>query len=198
MGFFRTNKKWILTLKWLIRNFLLNLYNHHYVTLVAQSCPTLCYPKNNIGDHFQSFLLCTHKYAGKANLKVLKTYLGWTPQWCSLVAQSVKNLLAVQETRVWSLDLEDPLEKEIANHSSILAWKIPWTEEPGGLLSMGLKRVRYNWVTNTNPSGYYYVLFVEQQQRGLMIMVLCEISMTWPPAFLQGEWYHEKTMVMLF
>ena len=50
-----------------------------------------------------------------------------------LVAQLVKNLPAVQETRVQSLGLEDPLEKEMATHSSILAWKISWTEEPGGL-----------------------------------------------------------------
>ena len=54
-----------------------------------------------------------------------------------LVAQSVKNLPAVQETRVRSLGREDPLEKEMATHSSILAWRIPWTEEPGGLQSMG-------------------------------------------------------------
>ena len=51
----------------------------------------------------------------------------------SLVAQSVKNLPAVQETWVLSLGWEDPLEKEMATHSSILAWRIPWTEEPGGL-----------------------------------------------------------------
>ena len=56
----------------------------------------------------------------------------------------VKNLPAVQETRVQSLGWEDPLEKEIATHSSILAWKISWREEPGGLQSMGLQRVRYN------------------------------------------------------
>ena len=54
----------------------------------------------------------------------------------SLVAQVVKNLPAVQETWVPSLDWEDSLEKEMATHSSILAWKIPWTEEPGGLQSM--------------------------------------------------------------
>ena len=51
----------------------------------------------------------------------------------SLVAQMVKHLTALQETRVGSLGLEDPLEKEMATHSSILAWKIPWTEEPGRL-----------------------------------------------------------------
>ena len=58
------------------------------------------------------------------------------------MAQTVKNLPAVQEIWVQPLDREDPLEKGIAPHSSILAWRIPWTEEPGGLQSMGLQRVR--------------------------------------------------------
>ena len=53
----------------------------------------------------------------------------------------VKNLSAKQETRVQSLGREDLLEKEMATHSSVLAWRIPWTEEPGGLLSMGSSRV---------------------------------------------------------
>ena len=64
--------------------------------------------------------------------------------WASLVAQTVKNLPAMQEIEVQSLDWEDPLEKGMATHSSILTWIIPWTEEPGGLQSMGLQRVRYN------------------------------------------------------
>ena len=51
----------------------------------------------------------------------------------------VNNLPAMRETQVRSLDRQDPLEKEMATHSSILAWKIPWTEEPGGLQSMGLQ-----------------------------------------------------------
>ena len=58
-----------------------------------------------------------------------------------MVAQLVKNLPAVQETRVQSLGWEDPLEKEMANHSSILAWKIPWKEEPGMLQFMGCKEL---------------------------------------------------------
>ena len=53
------------------------------------------------------------------------------------------------ETWVRFLNLEDPLEKEMATHSSILAWRIPWTEEPGSLQSMGLQRLRYDWATNT-------------------------------------------------
>ena len=62
----------------------------------------------------------------------------------SLVAQRLKCLPPMQETRVRSLGREDPLEKEMVTHFSILAWRIPWTEEPGGLQSMGLQRVRYN------------------------------------------------------
>ena len=57
----------------------------------------------------------------------------------SLVAQMVKNLPAIQETWVKSLGWEDPVEKEMATHFSILAWRIPWTEEAGGLQSMGLQ-----------------------------------------------------------
>ena len=57
------------------------------------------------------------------------------------MAQWIKNLPAMQETWVQSLGLEDPLEKEMATHSSTLAWKIPWMEEPGVLQSMGSKRV---------------------------------------------------------
>ena len=64
--------------------------------------------------------------------------------WASLVAHMVKNLLAMQETQVHSLGWEDVLEKEMAIHSSILAWRIPWTEEPGGLQSMGTQRVRHS------------------------------------------------------
>ena len=63
----------------------------------------------------------------------------------SLVAQTVKCLPAMRETWVRFLGWEDPLEKEIAIHSSTLAWKIPWTEEPDRLQSMGLQRVGYDW-----------------------------------------------------
>ena len=61
----------------------------------------------------------------------------------SLVSQMVKNLYAIQETRVRSLGWEDPLEKDMSTQSSILAWRIPWTEEPVGLQSMELQRVRH-------------------------------------------------------
>ena len=62
----------------------------------------------------------------------------------SLVAQRLKRLPAMRETQVQSLGWEDPLEKEMATHSSILAWRIPWTEEPDGLQSMGSQRVGHD------------------------------------------------------
>ena len=63
----------------------------------------------------------------------------------SLIAQSVKTLPAVQETRVQFLGWEDPLEKEMATHSSSLAWRIPWAEEPGRLQSMGMQELDTAW-----------------------------------------------------
>ena len=70
----------------------------------------------------------------------------------SLVAQTVKCLPTIQETWVRSLGQEDPLEKEMATHFSILAWKIPWTKEPGRLQSMGSQRVGHDWVTSLTYS----------------------------------------------
>ena len=66
----------------------------------------------------------------------------------SLVAQTVKHLLTMRETRVRSLGWENPLKKEMATHSSTLAWKFPWMEEPGRLQSMGLQRVGHDWATS--------------------------------------------------
>ena len=66
------------------------------------------------------------------------------PSRASLMAQWVKTLLATQETQVQSLGREDPLEREMATHSSILAWEIPWTQEPGGLQSIGSQRVGHD------------------------------------------------------
>ena len=70
----------------------------------------------------------------------------------SLVAQMVKRLPTMWETWLWSLGREDPLEKKMPTLSSILAWKIPWMEEPGKLQSVGSQKVRHNWVTNTFSS----------------------------------------------
>ena len=73
--------------------------------------------------------------------------------WASLVAQLVKNPPTMWETLVQSLGQEDPLEKGKAIHSSTLAWKVPWTEEPGGLQFMGLRRVGHDWATSLSHTG---------------------------------------------
>ena len=64
--------------------------------------------------------------------------------WASLVAQTVKNLPAMQESHVRSLHCEDPLENGMATHSSVFAWRIPWTDEPGGLQFMGSHKVGHD------------------------------------------------------
>ena len=69
------------------------------------------------------------------------------------MAQMVKNPPAMEETQVWSLGQEDPMEKGMATHSSILAWRMPWTEEPGGLKPMVLWRAGHDRATNA-----YYIL----------------------------------------
>ena len=72
------------------------------------------------------------------------SFLDFLPIWVSLVAQTVKCLFTMRETRVQTLVWEDPLEKEMANYSSTLAWKIPWVEEHGRLQSTGSQRVRHD------------------------------------------------------
>ena len=77
-------------------------------------------------------------------MKNFKIYLKYT---IYVVAQRVKRLPTLWETRVWTLGQEEPLEKEMATHFSTFAWKIPWTEKPGSLQSMGSQRVRHHWAT---------------------------------------------------
>ena len=92
------------------------------------------------------------------------------------IAQTVKNLHAMWETQVWSLGWEDPLEKGMAIHSSILAWKIPWTEEPGGLQYMGLQRAGHNWMTNTFTfltTGYLASFLFLMETKTKVCLVLC-------------------------
>ena len=76
----------------------------------------------------------------------------------SLVARMVKNLPAMRDTRFRPLGQEDPLEKEVATHSSILAWIISWTEEPGGLQLVRSQRVGHDWASNTHSSFSYFLL----------------------------------------
>ena len=108
----------------------------------------LCH-KNRVRKQKQTLWLFRHSY-----------FIRIFPMCCraSWVAQTVKNLPAMQETWVWSLGQEDPLEKDMATHSSILVWRIPQTEEPGGLQSMGLQRVEHNWANNTHICVAYYTM----------------------------------------
>ena len=88
-------------------------------------------------------VLSGHKKPFKMTVEMLAIFLALI-DLSSLVAQSVKSLPAMQETWVQSLCREDPLEKKIATHSSVLTWRIPWAEEPGGLQTMGSQRVGHN------------------------------------------------------
>ena len=105
-------------------------------------CDTL-----NIEDGEEKDEICVGQwsYHQKWTILLMRHLIGEA----SLVTQMVKNLPAMQEIRVQSLGGTDSLEKGMATHSSILAWKIPWTKEPGRLQSLGLQRVRHNWVTHT-------------------------------------------------
>ena len=100
----------------------------------------------------------------------------------------VKNLPAMRETQVRSLSWEDPLEKGMATHSSILAWRMLWTEEPGGLQSMGSQRVRHDWVINTLPFLKDSVSVSASHKRLLSTSLLCVRRRKWDGTspFCQG------------
>ena len=91
-------------------------------------------------------IICSNIYEGLTFTESLP----WARQDAAseLVAKMVKNLPAMQEIWILSLGKEDSLEEVMATHSSILAWRIPWTEEPRGLQSIGLQRVGHYWTTN--------------------------------------------------
>ena len=104
----------------------------------------------------------------------------------SLVAQTVKCLSTMRETRVRSLGQEDPLEKEMAPHSSTIAWKIPWTEEPGRLQSMGSQRVGHDWVTSLSLwlsgmiASVLYLAETLTPLHGNVAQLYCEFSLSIP------------------
>ena len=90
----------------------------------------------------------------------------------------VRNLAAMQDTQVRSLGWEDPLEKRMATHSSILAWRIPWTEETGGLQSMGSQRVRHDWVTKHSTEHDYMCKSMEGKRGDICIRIADSLSCT--------------------
>ena len=110
--------------------------------------------------------------------------------WASLVAQMIKNLLAVQQTQVQSLDWEDLLEKGMASHSSILAWRIPWTEDPGKLQSMGSQRVGHDWANNTTTSDAMNKKSVGMARtaQDMVPFPFHKEKVLWGPTLLPGCW----------
>ena len=93
----------------------------------------------------------------------------------------------MQDTPVQFLGREDLLEKEMANHSSILAWRIPWTEEPGGLQSIELQRVRHNWVTNIQRQRYTMTCYQGHYKCLLSVLLLETQSYSPIPHFFSGR-----------
>ena len=126
-------------------------------------------------------------------------FLVYTQEWASLVAQLVKNLPAVQETQGQSLGWEDSLEKGMATHSSVLAWRIPCTEEPGGLWSTGSQRVQHNWATNTHTPGmellsHVVVVFLVFWESSILFSIvvvpICIPTNTMRAQFSQGAYFN--------
>ena len=99
---------------------------------------------------------------------------------CFLGGSVVKNLPAMQETQIWSLGQNDSLEEEMATHFSILAWRIPWTEEASGLQSRGSQRVRDDWAGANPKHSWFTMLWVYskliQLQIYILFQILCPIS----------------------
>ena len=138
----------------IVLGLLAKLYSHVTTTAIKIQNSSIT-PRNSWLLHFYSTSaptprLCKQKSVFCSyNCVFFRVSFNWNPILCrtSLVAQTVKSLSTMWETRVQSLGWEDPLEKEMAIHSSTIAWKIPWTEEPGRLQPMGSQRVGHDWVT---------------------------------------------------
>ena len=130
----------------------------------------------------------------------------WETIGASLVAQTVKHLSAMLETRVRSLGWEDPLEKELTTHSSTLAWKIPSREEPGRLQSIGSQRVGHDWATllylRNYSSFYYHYSYLERCNHHLSVPLIEVFSepdfVGWLnfslKRFLRFKWYTKAGM----
>ena len=138
-------------------------YSHHAVHYI----PWLTYFITRSSYLLTPFIQCAHPtpYLCPGQPLVCFLYLwecfcfiDYTFTRASLVAQRVERLPATQETQVWSLGYEDPLEKEMATHPSILAWRIPWTEELSGLQSTGSQRVGHDWVTDRPPRATHTII----------------------------------------
>ena len=129
--------------------------------VVAKFCHLPCVPScclwtlgEDGEDTFVSFtsLGCAQPFPPRCDVHCTSFRRCLLPGWASLVAQVVKTPSAVQDTWVRFLGREDLLEQGMATHSSPLAWRIPWTEEPGRLQSMGSQRAGHDWTTNTHTN----------------------------------------------
>ena len=142
----------------------------HGVTWSPFQCNLTCFPDSLIGSFIYLSILCTFNMLFSFPYPIC---------WSSLVAQMVKRLSAMQETRVRSLGQEDPLEKEMAAHSSTLAWKIPYTEEPRKLQSMGWQRIRHDWATSLSLHSSSHILSLcleENPYLSYIKFLLCPVS----------------------
>ena len=104
----------------------------------------------------------------------------------------VKNLLAVQETWVPPLGCDDPLEEDMAAHPGILAWRIPWTEKPGGLRSMGSPRVRHDWVTehaHRMTLGPFLHMSAPEYSEPYPVGLLRELKKRSPSSLMAHTWW---------
>ena len=136
----------------------------------ADEYSQMCSPPASLSPERATAAPCLPRGPSKMSRKVWPSLLwnycfsslswGFPGGSASLVDQLVKNLTIMQETWVQSLGWEDSLEKEITMHSNILAWKIPWTEEPGRLQSIGLQRVRHDWAHTTLITAYEKSIFI--------------------------------------
>ena len=116
---------------------------HQFFSTQLSFMVQLSYPYTTTG---KTITLTRRTFVVKVMSQLFNMLFGFV--MASLVAQRLKNLPAVWETQFWSLGWEDPLEKEMATHSSTLAWKVPWMEEPGRLQSRWWQRVGHDWETS--------------------------------------------------
>ena len=147
-----------------------------YIWVHVLGSPTSYFHNNNI--FHLSFVL---KRYSSAQQTINDYYMQGR---ASLMAQTVKNLSAMQETWAWSLSREDPLEKGMATYSSILAWRIPSTKEPGGPQSMRSRRVGHDWATNTftlsdAKQTQWAWSWIRQESLLLLLLLLSRFSRVW-------------------
>ena len=121
----------------------------------------MVYPMNTKGSLWILVTNTQLQFRFQILYSIIFTFTLFIIIWASRVTQMVKNLPAKWETWVWSLCLEDPLEEGMTTHSSILAWRILWTEESGRLQSMGSQRVGRDWVTDIFTFTFFISSHIE-------------------------------------